>query len=85
MRGMAVIFQLFVKYWAARAPKSAGNRLSKAGFNVGFCRIGVRGINNKTPMKMTSIVTREETATLSVVMIPSSAVPASVPAISLAL
>ena len=51
--------------------------MSKAGFSVGFCRIGVRGINNKTPMKMTSIVTREETATLSVVMIPSSAVPAA--------
>ena len=80
-----MIFILFVKYWYPRAPKSAGNTLSKAGLIIGCWNIGVSGINRRTPKNITSIVTRDEVATDSVEIISFSVLPTFVPAISLEL
>ena len=38
------------KYLYAKAPNKAVNAESNAGFNVGFSKIGVNGINKITPV-----------------------------------
>ena len=82
--GKTVSFRLFLKYWYPRAPKSAGSTLSNAGRRTGLSRTGVKGIRRRTPMNITSIVTREEVATESVDIISFSLLPTSASAISLA-
>ena len=54
----------------------------KAGCKIGDSRTGRRGIMHSTPMAITTVVTREETATERVDTISFSVVPTLVPTIS---
>lgn len=84
-KGTIVSFQLFTKYCTPNAPNSAGRMFSNAGCNTGFSKIGVSGMSAKTPIKITSIVTRDEVAIDNVATILFSFDPASVFDISFAL
>ena len=82
--GAIDIFQFLLTYTTASPPNSAGRILSKAGFNVGEFRIGVRGTRSATPTAIITVVTIDYVATAIVEITSPSSVPGFTRAFSIA-